>query len=217
MKTKNESVGRDLRLKLRSFLRSDSGLLLARAMLIGAIGGAFVLVKVLRLEGSEAWVAGIALAEVLVVLVLILFSSVWDLTVFGWDRSAFGKNRDRRLEQAGRVCLARVVDLEDVISRGGSRGEVFWSYLIYRFRAGEASGVQEVEGRERVEPVQLVEAGRHPEPAMMVGEYIQVRYLPSDPSRHRVESLQPGPEVPETPPELPAVGGDEGLRGSRRP
>lgn len=220
---RNSSAGRYLFHELRyllealgKLLRSESGPRLIAAMVIGAIGGVFVLVSAFPLAGSHAWIVGLTLTVVLVAFIALVYHHLENRPTFERDRSAFEKGWDSRPERRGRVCLAQVVDLDVVTVRHRNREDEIRYYLIYRFTVGEPGDRKEVQGRVRVESGALLDAGRHPEPAMMVGELIQVRYVPSRPGWHWVESLRPGPEVPGIPPALPAPPDEETLESSQR-
>lgn len=220
---RNSSAGRYLFHELRyllealgKLLRSESGPRLIAAMVIGAIGGVFVLVSAVPLAGSHAWIVGLTLTVVLVAFIALVYHHLENRPTFERDRSAFEKGWDSRPERRGRVCLAQVVDLDVETVRHRNREDEIRYYLFYRFTVGGVGDHWEIEGRVRIGSEALVDAGRHPEPAMMVGELIQVRYLPSNPRRHRVESLRSGPEVPDIPPELPALPHEERFESTQR-
>ena len=217
MDTQIEDAGRHLLRRVAAYLRSESGPRLVAVMVLGAIGGVVLLVSAVRLAGSDTWIVGVTLSVILVAFIALVYHRLGSRPPFYLDRSAPVRDGDPKLEKGGRVGLARVVDLDVVTVRRRNREVEIRYFLVYHFTVGEAGDRKQVEGRLRVDSGALLAAGRHPEPAMMVGELIQVRYLPNRPGWHWVESLHPGPEELEIPPELPAVGGDESLRGSRRP
>jgi hypothetical protein len=216
IETEIESVGRDLIQELAKLLRSESGPRVIALMVLSAIGGVALLVSALPLAGADAWIFGVTLSVFLVAFIALVHHHLGNRPPFYLEHSALAKNPDPRLEKGGRVGLARVVDLDVVTVRRRNREDEIRYYLLYRFTVGEAGDRTEIVGRVRVGSGALIDAGRHPEPAMMVGELIQVRYLPSRPGWHWVESLRSGPDVPEVVPELPALPDEETSASPRR-
>jgi hypothetical protein len=216
MDTEIERAGRYLLQELEKRLGSGSGPKLVALTVLGALGGVFVVMTAAPFLATEAWIAGITLTVVVVRFIVLAHHRLGNRPPFYLDGAVPAMDGDPKREKGGRVCWARVVDLDVVTVRRRNREDEIRYYLLYRFTVGEAGDRTEIVGRVRVGSGALIDAGRHPEPAMMVGELIQVRYLPSRPGWHWVESLRSGPDVPEVVPDLPALPDEETSASPRR-
>lgn len=107
METKNEGVGRCLLQELGKHLRSESGPKLVAMVVIGTIGGAFLLVSAVPLDGADAWIVAVTLSVVLAAFIALAYHHLGSRPPFYLEHSTLAKDGDPRLEKKGRVCLAQ--------------------------------------------------------------------------------------------------------------